>query len=140
MEDGYANVDIVVRLLHTGSMNLESEKRYRVIIVYKFVEQKITFENIPLNPTGFLVLDYTITQIAVIKELDTNKKVSKDFNSKIKENKQSNDLSNYIQNDVDNNPSNPKATYPNIDDYIRNNPNIFPKNNQNTNKEINPFK
>ncbi|RDU64750.1 hypothetical protein [Helicobacter sp. MIT 14-3879] len=48
-------LDIVIRLLNNQGMVLESEKQYRVIIVYKFQEQKINFENIPINPTGFQV-------------------------------------------------------------------------------------
>lgn len=80
--DGYANVDVVIKLLNSNGMNLESEKRYRITIVYKFINQKITFENIPINPTGFQVIDYSITQIAVIKDLDLSKKLNKS-NSKI---------------------------------------------------------
>lgn len=143
-KDGYSNVDVVIKLYNSQGMYLESEKRYRIIIVYKFQKQKITFDNISINPTGFQVLDYSITQLAVIKELDSNKKVGKDsINSKIKEDKQSSNIDDYIQNDINLNmpssnqtnpakePTKENSTYLNIDDYMRNNPNIFPQNQNN---------
>lgn len=159
-KDGYSNVDIVARLFNTSTgMQLESEIRYRVIIVYRFDKQKITFENIPINPTGFKVIDYAITQIAVVKELDPNKRVSRDaMKSKIQDNKQSNQIEDYLnneqqpnidmiqpkpqynsgqyqqylqnppypQNNGGNNGNEPQ-TYRDINEFMRNNPNIFPQ-------------
>lgn len=165
-KDGYSNVDVVIRLINieTG-MKLESEKRYRIIIVYRFEKQKITFDNIPVNPTGFKVIDYAITQIAVIKELDKNKQVTRDdIKSKIQDNKQSNQIDTYLKNDqsintIQQNPnyqpnqspnnypsnnypqynndgnnngnnngnSNEPKTYRDINEFMRNNPNIFPQ-------------
>lgn len=90
-KDGYSNVDVVIRLFNANGMVLESEKRYRIIVVYKFINQKITFDNIPINPTGFQVIDYAITQIAIIKELDSNKQINSS-NSKIQSNTRNNDI------------------------------------------------
>lgn len=161
-KDGYSNVDVVIRLLNTETgMRLESEKRYRIIIVYRFEKQKISFDNININPTGFKVIDYAITQIAVIKELDKNKQVTKDnIKSKIQDNKQSNQIDDYLNNEqpaVDmiqqnsqyqfngqvpqyqqpnnyqqngngNGNSNEPKTYRDINEFMQNNPNIFPQN------------
>lgn len=180
-KDGYSNVDVVIRLYNTAlGMSLESEKRYRIIIVYKFESQKITFENIPINPTGFKVIDYAITQIAVIKELDKNKRVGRDeMKSKIQDNKQGNQIDAYMYNDQNmqmqgnqnlmnganypqpqnngyngyngQNPQNSQypqnnsgnnnnqQTYRSVDEFMRNNPNIFPQNNQNGNMP-NPYR
>lgn len=161
-KDGYSNVDVVIRLLNieTG-MRLESEKRYRIIIVYRFEKQKISFDNININPTGFKVIDYAITQIAVIKELDKNKQVTKDdIKSKIQDNKQSNQIDDYLnneqsaiditqqnsqyqfngqvpqyqqpnsyqQNSNGSGNSNEPKTYKDINEFMQNNPNIFPQN------------
>ena len=164
-KDGYSNVDVVIRLLNieTG-MRLESEKRYRIIIVYRFEKQKISFDNININPTGFKVIDYAITQIAVIKELDKNKQVTKDdIKSKIQDNKQSNQIDDYLNNEqsaIDitqqnsqyqfngqvpqyqqpnsyqqnsngsgsSGNSNEPKTYKDINEFMQNNPNIFPQN------------
>ena len=178
-KDGYSNVDVVVRLYNTAlGMSLESEKRYRIIIVYKFETQKITFDNIPINPTGFKVIDYAITQIAVIKELDKNKRVGRDeMKSKIQDNRQSNQINDYMQNDQNmqnqgnqnymnganyqqpqnngyngqypqnqpyqqnngNNSNGNQQTYRSVDEFMRNNPNIFPQQNQNGNMP-NPYR
>lgn len=154
-KDGYSNVDVVIRLLNTETgMRLESEKRYRIIIVYRFEKQKISFDNININPTGFKVIDYAITQIAVIKELDKNKQVTKDnIKSKIQDNKQSNQIDDYLnneqpaidmiqqnsqyqyqqpnsyqQNSNGNGNSNEPKTYRDINEFMQNNPNIFPQN------------
>lgn len=161
-KDGYSNVDVVIRLLNieTG-MRLESEKRYRIIIVYRFEKQKISFDNININPTGFKVIDYAITQIAVIKELDKNKQITKDdIKSKIQDNKQSNQIDDYLnneqsaiditqqnsqyqfngqvpqyqqpnsyqQNSNGSGNSNEPKTYKDINEFMQNNPNIFPQN------------
>lgn len=138
-KDGYSNVDIVVKLFNTGTgMQLESEKRYRVIVVYRFEKQKITFDNIPINPTGFKVIDYAITQIAVIKELDKNKQPNRnDVKSKITDNKQSNQIDDYLNSEqIDSmkpqeifpqNIDEPR-TYKDINEFMMNNPNIFPQN------------
>lgn len=138
-KDGYSNVDIVVRLFNaTSGMSLESEKRYRVIVVYRFEKQKITFDNIPINPTGFKVIDYAITQIAVIKELDENKQPKRnDIKSKIQDNKQSNQIDDYLNNEQTDSMkpqgtppqnSDEPRTYKDINEFMMNNPNIFPQN------------
>ncbi|MFC3848502.1 type IV secretion system protein [Helicobacter baculiformis] len=83
IKKGYANADIEVNLYNQGL--LESKKRYRVILTYKFLPIKIDFTSMPLNPTGFEVEGYSVTEIATLKELDIKHQILEAPKSKIQE-------------------------------------------------------
>ncbi|WP_233709197.1 VirB8 family type IV secretion system protein [Helicobacter suis] len=83
IKKGYANADIEVNLYDRGL--LESKKRYRVILTYDFLPIKINFASMPLNPTGFEIKGYSVTEIATLKELDEQHKVLDIPKSKIQE-------------------------------------------------------
>lgn len=74
IKKGYANADVSISLFYNGI--LKSEKRYRIIISYKFKTLAIDYKSLPKNPTGFTVIGYSITEIATIKDLDENNKVT----------------------------------------------------------------
>lgn len=74
IKKGYANADVSISLFYNGI--LKSEKRYRIIISYKFKTLAINYKSLPKNPTGFTVTGYSITEIATIKDLDEENKVN----------------------------------------------------------------
>ena len=77
-----AAADIDVKLFYQGV--LQSQKRYRVTIAYKFVGVNIIdYASMPKNPTGFKVTNYAITEIATIKELPKENQVLQSSGSKI---------------------------------------------------------
>ena len=77
-----AAADIDVKLFYQGV--LQSQKRYRVTIAYKFVGVNIIdYASMPKNPTGFKVTNYAITEIATIKELPKEHQVLQSSGSKI---------------------------------------------------------
>lgn len=84
-KDGYANAEVGISLYALGE--LQSQKRYRITLMYKFNTLDIDFESVPKNPTGFEVQEYAVTEIATIKELDEENKVNPNQSkSKIKTN------------------------------------------------------
>lgn len=94
-KNGYANAEVSISLYALGV--LQSQKRYKITLMYKFNTLDIDFESLPKNPTGFEVQEYAVTEIATIKELEEENKVNpKDSKSKIKLNEKnqidSNDL------------------------------------------------
>lgn len=74
IKKGYANADVSISLFYNGV--LKSEKRYRIVISYKFKTLAIDYKSLPKNPTGFTVTGYSITEIATIKDLDEENKVN----------------------------------------------------------------
>ncbi|MDO7253080.1 type IV secretion system protein [Helicobacter cappadocius] len=74
IKKGYANADVSISLFYNGI--LKSEKRYRIVISYKFKTLAIDYKSLPKNPTGFTVTGYSITEIATIKDLDEENKIS----------------------------------------------------------------
>ncbi|WP_394996094.1 type IV secretion system protein [uncultured Helicobacter sp.] len=82
-KNGYANAEVSISLYALGT--LQSQKRYRITLTYKFNTLNIDFESLPKNPTGFEVQEYAVTEIATIKELEEENKVNPaDSKSKIK--------------------------------------------------------
>lgn len=57
-----ANVDFIS--ITTDSKN-KSLKRYRAMLKYDFINQSISFESVPRNPTGFIVEDYALTEVFI---------------------------------------------------------------------------
>ena len=74
IRNGYANAEIAVGLWNVGK--LQYQKRYRVSIMYGFNTLDIDFKSMPKNPTAFQVKEYSVTEIATIKELDEENKVN----------------------------------------------------------------
>ncbi|WP_394980631.1 type IV secretion system protein [uncultured Helicobacter sp.] len=84
-KNGYANAEVAISLYALGT--LQSQKRYRITLMYKFNTLDIDFASLPKNPTGFEVQEYAVTEIATIKELDEENKVNpSESKSKIKVN------------------------------------------------------
>ncbi|EFR45906.1 VirB8 protein [Helicobacter cinaedi CCUG 18818 = ATCC BAA-847] len=82
-KNGYANAEVAITLLSQGI--IQSQKRYKITIMYKFNTIDIDFDSLPKNPTGFEVQEYAVTEIATIKELEEENKVDpKTQKSKIK--------------------------------------------------------
>lgn len=99
IKKGYANADVSISLFYNGV--LKSEKRYRIIISYKFKTLAIDYKSLPKNPTGFTVTGYSITEIATIKDLDEENKVnSSKSRIKYKDNKSKKDSDEDIINDA----------------------------------------
>ncbi|SQC36312.1 Type IV secretion system protein [Helicobacter fennelliae] len=57
-----ANVDFISITTDTKNKAL---KRYRATLKYDFVNQQISFESVPRNPTGFIVEDYALTEVFI---------------------------------------------------------------------------
>ncbi|WP_104712522.1 type IV secretion system protein [Helicobacter cetorum] len=97
IKKGYANADVEVTLYDTGIV--KSIKRYRIIVGYTFEPIEIDFVSMPKNPTGFQVYGYSVTEIAVIKELDKENQVENPSSnqSKIhyKDNNETNNVNDY---------------------------------------------
>lgn len=99
IKKGYANADVSISLFYNGI--LKSEKRYRIVISYKFKTLAIDYKSLPKNPTGFTVTGYSITEIATIKDLDEENKVnSSKSRIKYKDNKSKKDSDEDIINDA----------------------------------------
>ncbi len=76
LDKDLAYIDIEVSLYHSGE--LESLKRYKVVMSFEFKKQEINFDSMSLNPTGFIVTGYDVTEIAILKDLDEKNKVKND--------------------------------------------------------------
>ncbi|PAF53024.1 hypothetical protein BKH42_08190 [Helicobacter sp. 13S00482-2] len=99
IKKGYANADVSISLFANGV--LKSEKRYRIIISYKFKTIEINYNSLPKNPTGFTVTGYSITEIATIKELpDENKKNTSKSRIKYRNSKDKSNSSDDILNEA----------------------------------------
>lgn len=103
-----ATADIEVKLLSQGI--LKSQKRYKVTLAYKFIiENIIDYASMPKNPTGFKITNYSVTEIATIKELNKENQIHQSSGSKIKykgeekkDEKKTNDYSYSILSDFTN--------------------------------------
>ncbi|MCQ2690016.1 type IA DNA topoisomerase [Helicobacter pylori] len=71
-----ANIEISAQLFNKEK--LESKKRYRIIMTFEFEPIEIDTKSVPLNPTGFMVTGYDVTEIAILKDLDEKNKVKDD--------------------------------------------------------------
>ncbi|WRF23993.1 virB8 family protein [Helicobacter pylori] len=71
-----ANIEISAQLFNKEK--LESLKRYRIIMIFEFKPIEIDTKSVPLNPTGFIVTGYDVTEIAILKDLDERNKVKDD--------------------------------------------------------------
>ncbi|GAA7659247.1 hypothetical protein HpMMM63_00200 [Helicobacter pylori] len=71
-----ANIEISAQLFNKEK--LESEKCYRIIMTFEFEPIEIDTKSVPLNPTGFIVTGYDVTEIAILKDLDEKNKVKDD--------------------------------------------------------------
>ncbi|NHA84042.1 type IA DNA topoisomerase [Helicobacter pylori] len=71
-----ANIEISAQLFNKEK--LESKKRYRIIMTFEFEPIEIDTKSVPLNPTGFIVTGYDVTEIAILKDLDEKNKVKDD--------------------------------------------------------------
>ncbi|WQS54965.1 type IA DNA topoisomerase [Helicobacter pylori] len=71
-----ANIEISAQLFN--KKKLESKKRYRIIMTFEFEPIEIDTKSVPLNPTGFIVTGYDVTEIAILKDLDEKNKVKDD--------------------------------------------------------------
>ncbi|WQX87872.1 virB8 family protein [Helicobacter pylori] len=76
LDKDLAYIDIEVSLYHSGE--LESLKHYKVVMSFEFKKQEINFDSMSLNPTGFIVTGYDVTEIAILKDLDEKNKVKDD--------------------------------------------------------------
>ncbi|MGN8405725.1 type IV secretion system protein [Helicobacter pylori] len=76
LDKDLAYIDIEVSLYHSGE--LESLKRYKVVMSFEFKKQEINFDSMSLNPIGFIVTGYDVTEIAILKDLDEKNKVKDD--------------------------------------------------------------
>ncbi|RKV07696.1 hypothetical protein DDP43_02365 [Helicobacter pylori] len=76
LDKDLAYIEIEVSLYHSGE--LESLKRYKVVMSFEFKKQEINFDSMSLNPTGFIVTGYDVTEIAILKDLDEKNKVKDD--------------------------------------------------------------
>ncbi|WRA43098.1 type IA DNA topoisomerase [Helicobacter pylori] len=71
-----ANIEISAQFFNKEK--LESKKRYRIIMTFEFEPIEIDTKSVPLNPTGFIVTGYDVTEIAILKDLDEKNKVKDD--------------------------------------------------------------
>ncbi|OOC17729.1 DNA topoisomerase I [Helicobacter pylori] len=71
-----ANIEISAQLFNKEK--LESKKRYRIIMTFEFEPIEIDTKSVLLNPTGFIVTGYDVTEIAILKDLDEKNKVKDD--------------------------------------------------------------
>lgn len=62
LSNNVANIDFV-STTRAGISNKSLMKRYRATIGYDFVNQELSFESVPENPSGFLVKGYALTEI-----------------------------------------------------------------------------
>lgn len=130
IKKGYANADVSISLFYNGI--LKSEKRYRIVISYKFKTIAIDYKSLPKNPTGFTVTGYSITEIATIKDLDEQNKVN-NSKSRIKYNdsKSKKDSDEDILNDAYFYQETKKDTQSEDEKEQNNNPSTIKNNPQN---------
>lgn len=57
-----ATVDFTATVIHEATAE-KSFKRYRATLNYDFTQQKLNFDSLPKNPTGFIVNEYALTEV-----------------------------------------------------------------------------
>lgn len=62
LSNNVANIDFVANT-RAGASRLNNMKRYRATIGYDFVNQELSFDSVPENPSGFVVNGYALTEI-----------------------------------------------------------------------------
>lgn len=64
LSENVATVDFVANIIQEGIGEAKKEfKRYRATLKYDFTEQKINFDSLPQNPTGFIINEYALTEV-----------------------------------------------------------------------------
>ena len=64
LSENVATVDFVATIIQEGTGEMKKDfKRYRATLKYDFKEQKINFDSLPSNPTGFIVNEYALTEV-----------------------------------------------------------------------------
>ncbi|WP_285818757.1 VirB8/TrbF family protein [Helicobacter bilis] len=58
-----ANIDFVTETFNIGEPNKILTKRYRATLEYDFKNQELSYDNVPENPSGFVVKGYALTEI-----------------------------------------------------------------------------
>lgn len=58
-----ANIDFVTETFNIGEPNKILTKRYRATLEYDFKNQELNYDNVPENPSGFVVKGYALTEI-----------------------------------------------------------------------------
>lgn len=58
-----ANIDFVTETFNIGEPNKILTKRYRATLEYDFKKQELSYDNVPENPSGFVVKGYALTEI-----------------------------------------------------------------------------
>ncbi|VEG82403.1 type IV secretion system protein [Wolinella succinogenes] len=62
---GISTVDFIAKTTNGENGSTISEERYRAVLSYGFADTKLRFDEKNMNPTGFLVNDYGVTQINI---------------------------------------------------------------------------
>lgn len=57
-----ANIDFITET-RSGNSNRALLKRYRATLQYDFINQELSFDSVPENPSGFVVTGYALTEI-----------------------------------------------------------------------------
>lgn len=57
-----ANIDFITETKN-GNSNKTMLKRYRATLQYDFINQELSFDSVPENPSGFIVTGYALTEI-----------------------------------------------------------------------------
>ena len=57
-----ANIDFITETTN-GNSNRALIKRYRATLQYDFINQELSFDSVPENPSGFVVTGYALTEI-----------------------------------------------------------------------------
>ncbi|WP_246059153.1 type IV secretion system protein [Campylobacter troglodytis] len=64
LSENVATVDFIATIIQEGTGEMKKDfKRYRATLKYNFKEQKINFDSLPSNPTGFIVDEYALTEV-----------------------------------------------------------------------------
>lgn len=57
-----ANIDFITET-RSGNSNRALLKRYRATLQYDFINQELSFDSVPENPSGFVVTGYALSEI-----------------------------------------------------------------------------
>lgn len=71
----YATADVEITLYQNGK--IESIKRYIISLIYSFEPINFDFKSLPINPTGFIVSKYAVTEMEILKELPEENQVKR---------------------------------------------------------------
>lgn len=71
----YATAEVEITLAQNEQ--IQSIKRYVIALIYGFESLNFDFKSLPLNPTGFKVKRYSISEMEVLKELPPQNQVQR---------------------------------------------------------------